>query len=81
MGQFRVEIVAVGNHGCQREVKDGGEVTGCGQPGCTDCMTRDFVAALRGGGASIEAATITHWPGTTGQVVDDLVTGRRSGSF
>lgn len=81
MGQFRIEIDAVGNHGCEREVKDGGKLTGCGQPGCTDCVTRDFVASLRGSGASVSQAAITHWPGTEGQVVDDLVTGKRQGSF
>ena len=93
MGTFRVEVQAVGNHGCQREVKSGEIVSGCGQPGCVDCLTRDYVQKLRNSGAFFHApdadpqpnvdgyARLTHWPGQEDSVVDDLLTGTRSGNF
>lgn len=80
MGNFRIEIDAVGGHGCQREVKDGGTVTGCGQPGCPDCNARSFVADFKKRN-DIKSATLTHWPGEAGEVKDDLLTGKRTGSF
>lgn len=94
MGTFRVEVQAVGGHGCQREVKDGGTVEGCGSPSCPDCITREFVGKLKASGASFWTgnpdlpqpnsdgyARITHWPGQSGTVVDDLLTRIRHGSF
>ncbi len=81
MGQFIVKVDAVGNHGCQREVKDGGAVIGCERPGCTDCVTREFVRRLKRMGATVAEATITHWPGQASEVRDDLLTGKRTGSF
>lgn len=81
MGQFVVHVDAVGNHGCQREVKDGEVVAGCGQPGCTDCVTRRYLADLKATSATVSTATITHWPGSESEVRDDLLTGLRSGSF
>jgi hypothetical protein len=82
MGQFIVKVDAVGNHGCERGVKDGEHVTvGCQMPGCTDCLTREYVRRLRRSGAMLNAVTITHWPGSESQVTDDLLTGKRTGSF
>ena len=90
MGTFRVEVQAVGGHGCQRELRDGAVVAGCGQPGCPDCITREYVAKLKASGASFWESTdpnntgyarLTHWPGQTSEVKDDLLTGVRSGSF
>jgi hypothetical protein len=81
MGTFKVEITAVGGHGCQREIKDGGEVYGCGQKSCPDCEARAVVAALKRIGCSVTEATLTHWPGQPGQVVDDLLSKVRKGSF
>jgi hypothetical protein len=81
MGDFRIEVKAVGGHGCQREVKDGGDVHGCGQMGCPDCIAREFVATLQRKGNSVNSATLTHWPGQAGEVVDDLLTKKRRGSF
>lgn len=81
MGMFVVGVQAVGGHGCQREIKDGGVVEGCGQPTCPDCITRRYVAELKASGASVEKASLTHWPGQPGEVVDDLLTKVRSGSF
>jgi hypothetical protein len=91
MGTFRVEVQAVGGHGCQRELKDGEVVPGCGSPSCPDCLAREFVGKLRAIGSSFgyqcddpnqtNYARITHWPGQSSAVVDDLLTGKRSGSF
>ena len=81
MGQFRIEVTAVGGHGCQREIKDGGTVPGCGQPGCPDCAARQFVARLKAEGNNVEKAELIHWPGQKDEVKDDLLTGIRSGSF
>jgi hypothetical protein len=85
MGNFRIEIDAVGGHGCQREVKDGGTVAGCGQPTCPDCLAREFVAKLKSMGVfnypPQSSAKLIHWPGQQSEVRDDLLTGVRSGSF
>ncbi len=81
MGQFRIDIVATGANGCQREKEDGEEVLVCGDSGCVDCLTREFVEILKLKTASIESATFTHRPGQPNQVVDDLITHTRHGSF
>lgn len=80
MGQFRIEITAVGGHGCQREIKDGGMVPGCGEEGCPDCKVRRFLEDFRKSN-NVEQATLTHWPNTPHEVKDDLLTGVRTGSF
>ncbi len=85
MGNFRIEIDGCGGHGCQREVKDGGTVTGCGNVHCPDCKARRFVAEMKAAGffdyPPSATATLIHWPGTTTEVRDDLLTGVRRGSF
>lgn len=81
MGTFRVELEAVGGHGCQREIPDGGHVIGCERPGCPDCITREFVRRLKRSGAQVAVAELRHWPGQPTEVKDDLLTGTRSGSF
>lgn len=81
MGQFRVTVTAVGGHGCMREIGDGGTVIGCDRSGCPDCIAREYVRRLKRSGATIEVASLEHWPGTESQVTDDLLTGVRSGSF
>jgi hypothetical protein len=81
MGQYRIEITAVGVHGCMREVPSGGTVLGCRQMDCPDCQAREFVRQLQRTGSSIESATLTHWPGQEAEVRDDLRTGTRTGSF
>ena len=83
MGQFRVTVVAVGNHGCQREIgkQIGAIVEGCGNGNCTDCITRDYIKSLRASGASVSEASIHHWPSQQGEVLDNLITKLRTGSF
>lgn len=92
MGTFRIEIQGVGGHGCSREVKSGQKVEGCKQPGCPDCMARDFVKQLADKGMLSQCGTtnepgaptyakLIHWPYGHGTVTDDLLTGVRSGDF
>jgi hypothetical protein len=82
VGQFKVEVIAVGPHGCDRETKDGETVEPCGnEERCPDCMTRALVDTIKESGMEIEKATFTHWPGTASEVEDDLLTGKRKGSF
>ena len=89
MGDYVIRVHAVGGHGCQREKKHGETVEGCGQPGCPDCMARDFVRRLKDSGNNVKVATLTHWPAElevySGQdlqeVRDNLLTGVRKGQF
>ena len=81
MGKFLIEIEAVGGHGCQRELKDGVEVPGCGHEHCPDCAARRLVTELIRKGNSVVKAKLTHWPGDPHSVEDDLLTGIRKGSF
>lgn len=82
MGQFRVTVTAVGGHGCQREVKNGETLREfCGSVSCPDCAAREFVRTLKRQGQNVESAELSHWPGTPGEVKDNLVTHERTGSF
>lgn len=84
MGHFRIEIDGVGGHGCSRDTKHGGTVLGCGQDYCPDCLARKFVLELKAYGmfnSTPASAVLRHWPGTDGEVVDNLLTGRRNGQF
>lgn len=81
MGDFRIEVNATGGHGCQRELKDGSEVGDCGQPSCPDCLARRFVRDLKNQGQMVKDALLIHWPNSTPTIVDNLVSGKRSGSF
>lgn len=84
MGHFRIEIDAVGGHGCDRTTQNNGHVQGCGLPNCPDCMARRFVAEMKERGlfnSSPASAVLTHWPGTDGEVRDNLLSGRRKGQF
>lgn len=75
MGDFRITVNAVGGHGCQREVKDGEKVYGCGSMSCPDCVTAKFIADLIRSGANLKDAKIEHWPGQPSQVVDEFDVG------
>lgn len=81
MGRYSINIVALGGHGCQREAGDGEVITGCGKFNCPDCATREFVRQLTARGSVLESATFTHHPDEPDQVVDNLKSGARSGSF
>ncbi len=81
MGDYRIEINAVGGHGCSREVKNGGKVWGCRRMDCPDCQAREFVARLQRSNNTVKSATLTHWPGQASEVNDNLLTGIRTGDF
>lgn len=58
MGQFRIEIVGVGGHGCERKAKAGDKLYGrCGRFNCPDCIAYDFVQRLRQAGMVREGDT------------------------
>lgn len=81
MGNFAINIKAVGGHGCDRKAKEGEPVARCDHKGCPDCAAARFVDELKAYN-SVEEATLTHWPGEPSEVVDDLANGvRKSGSF
>lgn len=81
MGDFAVAVHAVGGHGCQREKKHGDSVGDCGNDSCPDCITRQYVTRLKMTGCNVQSATLVHWPGGAGTVLDNLLTGTRSGQF
>ena len=82
MGQFKVEIIGVGGHGQDRDKKDGGIVNFYENGNATpDALAKTFVEMLKANGVNVESATITHWPGTEGEVQDDLASGVRKGNF
>lgn len=82
MGMFRVEVQAVGGHGCQRTVKSGQKLQQfCGSPSCPDCLAREFVRSLKRIGCFEVKGLLRHWPDTETEVRDDLVTGERTGNF
>jgi hypothetical protein len=81
-GDFRVVVEAFGNHGCERDKKDGESVLGCDRHGCVDCITREYVRRLKRTGAHLRVAKIVHIGYTPEQdVTDDLLTGVRAGAF
>ena len=82
MGQFKIEITAVGNHGVDRETKDG-EIVNFFQEGnnTPDAVAKLAQLLLQTYGCNIESATITHWPGDPSEVKDDLISGVRRGNF
>lgn len=77
MGTYRIEIQAVGGHGCQRKKQDISEL--CDNPRCPDCLTKRFVRDLKQDN-NVEQALIIHWP-QQGTIVDNLLTDTRTGSF
>ena len=78
MGDFRIEVHAVGAHGCARDRKDGEEVYGCGQQNCPDCLTAQYITDMTRAGAMVKSATLTHWPGQPSEVVDAFVLDHRT---
>ena len=82
MGQFKIEIMAVGGHGSAREIKDGENLDPERVPADhVDHVIREAIASLRQRGASVESAKLIHWPGQSSEVVDDVLAEVRHGSF
>ena len=82
MGTFNINITAVGGHGCERKAKAGDPLySRCGRFDCPDCMAHELVQRMKQRGmffnATTDRAEFTHWPGTTTEVVDDLLTNKR----
>jgi hypothetical protein len=82
MGQFKIEITAVGGHGQDRS-KKAGEVVDFKEGGDTtpDAIAKKCIDELKAAGVNVESAKIVHWPGTETEVTDDLQTGVRTGNF
>lgn len=81
MGNFKIEIEAVGGHGFAREVKQGERIPYSAEHTDPDNLAQGFLVALRNGGSSIVSAKLTHWPDTT-PIVDNLMLGvREHGDF
>jgi len=83
VGTYKIEIVMVGGHGCDRDAQPGEELKRCASPSCPDCRAMDLVQMLGGAGPAGPngKATLTHWPDAEA-IVDDLATGKRlSGAF
>lgn len=81
MGDFRIEVNATGGHGCQREKGNKSKIEPCGQPGCPDCIAREFVAKLKASGTMVRDALLIHWPNSGPVIVDNLNDGTRYGDF
>ena len=60
MGAFRIDIMGVGGHGCERKAKAGEKLFGrCGRFNCPDCMAYEFVQQLKQKGMIREGDTAT----------------------
>lgn len=81
MGNFKIEIEAVGGHGVCRDVKQGEVVPyDTAHPSEPDVLAKRFVEEFAKSN-SIISARLTHWPDTT-PIVDNLATGiREHGDF
>lgn len=87
MGTSVLTVRIVGNHGCQREVKDGESTErtcgkeGCDPARCVDAVAKEAVDRLRATGSIVEA-NLHHWPEGDKQIVDELKSPfRRNGNF
>ena len=79
MGNYRITINAVGGHGADRG-KGNGETIDFGE-NTPEAIVKRAVEELKARGESVTEATVHHWPGSGSEVVDNLLTGRRIGSF
>jgi len=89
MGNFKIEINAVGGHGDDRTAEAGQPITlvtsdSAAQHQSPDRLAYDFVQSLKAKSMFQAGGTaeMTHWPGEKSEVVDDLLNGiRLAGSF
>lgn len=81
MGNFKIEIEAVGGHGVLRHVKQGDIIPyGDAHPNEPDVLAVKFVEEFKKTN-NVVSAKLVHWPDTT-PIVDDLLTGiREHGDF
>lgn len=77
MGNFKIEIEAVGGHGIQREIKQGERIDYSATYGHEpDAMAAAFVRDLACKNNDVLYAKLVHWP-TSSPIVDNLLTGTR----
>lgn len=92
MGDFRIVINAIGGHGQDREKKHGETVDFSKEsPNSPEALAKQFVETLQANGVNVESAEVIHWPidnyggqlknDRTNQITDNLLTGKRIGSF
>lgn len=71
MGDYRITIDGVGNHGCGRGTEAPevmGEKAGhvkvdrCGSSSCVDCIAVEFAEKLKAAGGPVYSAKLEHWP-------------------
>jgi hypothetical protein len=81
MENFRIEIEAVGGHGCDRDTEEGKLIkyqmghTYLADGTCPDCNAK-AIAERFAASSNLVSAKLIHWPDTT-PIVDDLRTGTR----
>jgi hypothetical protein len=92
MGDFRIVIDCVGGHGQDRDQKDG-QIVDFSKGGETspEAIALKAVELFKAAGMSPDKAYIIHWPidnyggqlenNRSSQIVDNLLTGKRTGSF
>lgn len=82
MGNYRVIINAVGGHGQDRSKGNGETVDfGADNENSPEAIIARAVEELQAHGNTVSEATVHHWPGQSSEVVDNLLTGKRTGSF
>ncbi|HYB96206.1 MAG TPA: hypothetical protein VEC39_14640 [Vicinamibacterales bacterium] len=76
MGAFKIEIIGVGGHGCERKAKPGEKLYArCGRFSCPDCAAYDFTQRLRQAGmlqpdTSAVGQEVVHSPSCPANDVD-----------
>ena len=94
MGDFRIVIDGIGNHGQDREKKDGEKVDfEAGGSATPESIAKHCIDELKAAGVNVTEAKVIHWPvdnyggpelngrDPQKQIVDDLLSGERKGSF
>lgn len=82
VGNFRIIIEATGGHGDARDIDHDGTLDYESLPeNSVDRVAYEAVQSLKKRGCTVQEATLTHWPGTDSQVVDDVLHSKRLGSF
>lgn len=77
MGNFKIEIEAVGSHGFSRETPNGETINYNGDNTDPDTLAFKFTKELSDAGNNVILAELTHWPSYT-PIVDDLKRGVRA---
>jgi hypothetical protein len=79
MGNFRIVINAVGDHGQDRGKSSGDTVNFYAGGNTTpDALAKSLTEFLRWNGCILQSAEIIHWPDSETSVTDDLMTGIRN---